>query len=181
MSELTHVVRYVRNADPNEGTAAVTLREPDRPNLELGGEPGALTDDEFNLLGTRGLILEEVDEGDERNAALQRVEDHIAQQSGDDGLDGSTKPELEKIAKAEGVDLSDASNNEERVQLIREARAGVGGEGDESLPATATTGPTPPNAGAGGGAAGPEGAGGAGSAGGGAATAGEGGGTGGRP
>jgi hypothetical protein len=43
--------------------------------------------------------------------------------SGDsgDGLDSLKKDELESLAEANGVDLSDASNNAERVQALRDA------------------------------------------------------------
>lgn len=53
-------------------------------------------------------------------------------------VDGRSKSELETMAAAEGVDLSEAKNNGERAKLIEQARA------ESATSTTETTAPPPP-------------------------------------
>jgi hypothetical protein len=137
------LVKYVRNADPNSGTAVITGLE-DRPDIPIGGE-GELTQDEFHTLTSAGLILEVV---------------------GDD-LEDLGRSELDDRLTAAGLDPKDYKNKQEAVDALRDVGS-AGTPSSEELPPSATTGP---GGVAGGGApAGPGGAAGGTAAGGGPAT-----------
>ncbi|TLM94564.1 MAG: hypothetical protein FDZ75_05530 [Actinobacteria bacterium] len=62
----------------------------------------------------------------------------IGKAAGNDGdnapkaFEKLTKGELEAIAEAEGIDLTGASNNDERRALIVEARKAAGNDGDSA-------------------------------------------------
>jgi hypothetical protein len=134
-------VKYVRNAE-ERATGALTFLDDDRADIQIGGT-GAVTSEEFVSLASMGIVLEEL-EGDEAKEALATA---IPDQPR--ALSDLNQKDLREIASQEGVDLSGLRSNEAIIDAITENRQSQG------LPATATTtgGPV-----IGGGAAGPGGA-----------------------
>lgn len=120
-------VKYLRNANLDEGTASVTLSK-DEP-LVLGGEARWITDEEYAVLVQR-IIMEQVDSGDPPEPEPES-----------DGLDDMNADELDNIADSEDIDLKGVRSNKDKVEAIRNARAGEPPEGAESLPGTATSVP----------------------------------------
>jgi hypothetical protein len=138
---MSPLVEFVRNANPADSTSRLTGLEDGDITI---GHQGLMTDEEYDdAIATGKVVLRVIDENAE-------PED---EPTGDD-LDGLTKAKLEGIAEEEDIDLSSASNNEDRVRLIRESRSGTAAEpeGAQSLPATAPkpAEPVPPEAGGGG-------------------------------
>lgn len=127
------LVKYVRNADPNSGTALINNLK-DRPDIPIGGE-GELTTDEINVLQNAGLVLEVV---------------------GDD-LDDLSRPDLDDRLTAAGLEPKDYKNKEEAVAALRSTGASGAPDVDE-LPPAATPGAGGPAVTGGGAPAGPGGA-----------------------
>lgn len=144
MSQTTYAVKYLRNADSYEGTAAVTFRD-ERPNLVIGGPAVEVTEEEYRNLSARGIVLEVVDKDEvEKSATIDGANEP---DTGGDNLDEiDSFDELKQIAKEENIDLGGARSKEAAREAIRTARAERNSEeGVESLPATATVeGTTPP-------------------------------------
>lgn len=138
------LVRYIRNADSNVATGALNFPGDDRGDIAVGGV-GYVTPLERQQASALGVQLDPISEEDARNLGLD-VPDAPGEQAAaaepNADLKGVSKSKLEEIAEAENVDLSEASNNEQRADAIRQARAAQP-EGEASLPATAPAGGTP--------------------------------------
>lgn len=157
-------VKYVRNADDNIATGAIKHLDDSRADIPIGGS-GLVTEEEFNVLTSNGIVLEALDGDEAKEARTLSLPEGEEEQK---PLHKLSNQELRGIAKAEGVDLSGLNKNSDIADAIVNAREG---EGPESLPATAGRTGASAGAGLGGGAAGPGGAGGTpGTQGGGAAT-----------
>lgn len=143
-------VKYLRNADPREGTAAIKHNNDDRDDLVIGQE-GLITPREYAIL-SQSVVFEVID-SDEHPDLVDDVDQPV------DDLEEKNVNDLRDVADQEDVDISGLQKKDEIRDAIRDAR-NPQPEGPASLPATASAPavpPTPVVAGAGG-AAGPEGA-----------------------
>lgn len=106
--------KYVRNADPTLATAVIKGLQ--GGDLILGGQ-GELTDEEVTLLESRGVVLEQVD----------------------DGLNSMHVDELRDEAEKLGVDHKGLKKSE-LIEAVRDARSQTidVAAASEELPATAT-------------------------------------------
>lgn len=137
MSKNNVLVKYVRNADPGVSTGAIT-HDDDREDLVIGGV-GYVSPDEINILSSYGVVLEPIDEKDARDQGLLvDAPPESLPLSAD-----LSQEDINKVAEAEGVDISGARSKAKAVELI-EANRAKQDEGAASLPATAGAGPAAP-------------------------------------
>lgn len=107
------LVRYIRNTDDTQSTAAITF--PDDRDPLLIGESGYMTDAEIRQAESYGIVLEALDESDDPDAVTADL----------------GEKRLEEIAEEEGVDLSGKRSNRAKADAILAARSGQP-DGDES-------------------------------------------------
>jgi hypothetical protein len=93
-------MKYVENANPNDGTTAIAVGD-DRPTIQLGGM-GEMTEHEIRNASAMGHVLVDVDDG---------------------GLSKMTVKELDAKAEKLGVALDEDASKDDKIAALRQRLA----------------------------------------------------------
>lgn len=131
------IVKYSRNVNPDEATAAITLNG--RPNMVIGGNAMEITDEEHARL-IQHVVFEYPEPGSDDYENATRIpvhsEDDEQAPAEPDDLGGKSNAELREIASQEGADISGMRSNSDIIDAIR-AKRQADLTGLASLPSTA--------------------------------------------